>query len=74
MKYLLISALKWKQGRGKTYVYLRTIYELNKQYGFLKFVIVGPSIAIREGVIKNLPLNPSAFHRIPFLIILLQVL
>ena len=39
-------------GTGKTYVYLRTIFELNKLYGWTKFIIVGPSIAIKEGV-KN---------------------
>nr|WP_249296584.1 DEAD/DEAH box helicase family protein [Acidiphilium multivorum] len=37
-------------GTGKTYVYLRTIFELNKQFGFTKFVIVVPSVAIKEGV------------------------
>jgi len=37
-------------GTGKTYVYLRTIFELNKRYGFTKFVIVVPSVAIKEGV------------------------
>lgn len=37
-------------GTGKTYVYLRTIYELRQQYGFKKFIIVVPSVAIREGV------------------------
>lgn len=44
-------------GTGKTYVYLRTIYELNKVYGFKKFVIVVPSVAIREGVLKNLEIT-----------------
>ena len=39
-------------GTGKTYVYLRTIFELNRLYGFTKFVIVVPSVAIREGVAK----------------------
>ena len=42
---------------GKTYVYLRTIYELNKLYGFKKFVIVVPSVAIREWVMKNLEIT-----------------
>ena len=37
-------------GTGKTYVYIKTIFELNKQYGWNKFIIVVPSIAIREGV------------------------
>ena len=41
-------------GTGKTYVYLRTIFELNKRYGFTKFVIVVPSVAIREGVAQTL--------------------
>ncbi|VAW47979.1 hypothetical protein MNBD_GAMMA02-11 [hydrothermal vent metagenome] len=41
-------------GTGKAYVYLRSIYELHELYGFKKFVIVVPSVAIREGVIKNL--------------------
>src|SRR5262249_41531047 len=37
-------------GTGKTYVYLRTIFELNKRYGFTKFIIIVPSVAIKEGV------------------------
>ena len=49
-------------GTGKTYVYLRTIYELNKLYGFKKFVIVVPSIAIREGVLKNLQITHEYFQ------------
>ena len=40
-------------GTGKTYVYIKTIFELNKQYGFSKFIIVVPSVPIREGVKKN---------------------
>jgi type III restriction enzyme len=40
-------------GTGKTIVYIRTLYELHKQYGFTKFIILVPSIAIREGVIKT---------------------
>ncbi len=47
-------SVEMETGTGKTYVYLRTIYELNRQYGFRKFVIVVPSVAIREGVLKNL--------------------
>jgi type III restriction enzyme len=42
--------VEMETGTGKTYVYLRTIFELNKRYGFTKFVIVVPSIAIKEGV------------------------
>jgi len=45
-------------------VYLRTIYELNKKYGFKKFVIVVPSIAIREGVLKNLEITFDHFQNI----------
>lgn len=41
-------------GTGKTYVYLRSIFELNKRFGFTKFVIVVPSVAIREGVKKSI--------------------
>jgi type III restriction enzyme len=40
-------------GTGKTYVYLRTIFELNKRHDFTKFVIVVPSVAIEEGVYKS---------------------
>ena len=49
--------VEMETGTGKTYVYLRTIYELHKLYGFKKFVIVVPSVAIREGVIKNLQIT-----------------
>ena len=40
-------------GTGKTYTYIRTMYELNKQYGWSKFIVIVPSIAIREGVYKT---------------------
>ncbi len=43
-------------GTGKTYVYLRTMFELHKSYGFRKFVIVVPSVAIREGVLASIEL------------------
>ena len=46
-------SVEMETGTGKTYVYLRSIYELNKLYGFKKFVIVVPSVAIREGVLKK---------------------
>lgn len=54
-------SIEMETGTGKTYVYLRTIHELNRQYGFTKFVIVVPSIAIREGVLKNLALTQEHF-------------
>lgn len=55
-------SIEMETGTGKTYVYLRTIYELNKLYGFKKFVIVVPSIAIREGVLKNLQITCEHFQ------------
>ncbi len=56
--------VEMETGTGKTYVYLRTIYELNKKYGFKKFVIVVPSIAIREGVLKNLEITFEHFQNL----------
>lgn len=49
--------VEMETGTGKTYVYLRTIFELNKRYGFSKFVIVVPSVAIKEGVYKTLQMT-----------------
>ena len=46
-------SVEMETGTGKTYVYLRTIFELSRRYGFQKFIIVVPSVAIREGVLKN---------------------
>ena len=57
-------SVEMETGTGKTYVYLRTIYELNKNYGFKKFVIVVPSIAIREGVLKNLEITFEHFQNL----------
>jgi len=57
-------SFEMETGTGKTYVYLRTIYELNKNYGFKKFVIVVPSIAIREGVLKNLDITCEHFQNL----------
>ena len=54
--------VEMETGTGKTYTYLKTIYELNKVYGFKKFVIVVPSIAIREGVVKNLDITHEHFQ------------
>ncbi|WP_330169100.1 type III restriction-modification system endonuclease [Bartonella grahamii] len=57
-------------GTGKTYVYLRSIFEMNKHYGFSKFIIVVPSIAIKEGVFKTLEMTTVHFkeqyENIPF--------
>jgi len=57
-------SIEMETGMGKTYVYLRTIYELNKLYGFKKFVIVVPSVAIREGVIQNLKATHEHFQNL----------
>ena len=53
--------VEMETGTGKTYVYSRTIFELNKRYGFTKFVIVVPSIAIKEGVYKSLQITEEHF-------------
>lgn len=55
-------SIEMETGTGKTYVYLRSIYELHKTYGFKKFVIVVPSVAIREGVVKNLQITHEHFQ------------
>ena len=54
--------VEMETGTGKTYVFLRTIFELNKRYGFSKFVIVVPSIAIKEGVYKALQITEDHFR------------
>lgn len=54
-------SIEMETGTGKTYVYLRTIHELYKKHGFKKFVIVVPSIAIKEGVVKNLKITQEHF-------------
>ena len=53
--------VEMETGTGKTYVYLRTIFELNKRFGFTKFVIVVPSVAIKEGVYKSLQITEEHF-------------
>ncbi len=45
--------IEMETGTGKTYVYIKTMFELNKRYGWSKFIVVVPSIAIREGVKKS---------------------
>ena len=54
--------VEMETGTGKTYVYLRTIFELNKRFGFTKFVIVVPSVAIKEGVYKALQMTEDHFR------------
>ena len=54
--------VEMETGVGKTYTYIKTMYELNKRYGWSKFIIVVPSIAIREGVYKS---SPSPRNTLP---------
>ncbi len=55
-------SVEMETGTGKTYVYLRTIFELSRCYGFKKFIIVVPSVAIREGVLKNIEITRDHFR------------
>lgn len=57
-------SIEMETGTGKTYVYLRTILELNKNYGFKKFIIIVPSVAIREGVLKTLDITRDHFRQL----------
>jgi type III restriction enzyme len=54
-------SVEMETGTGKTYVYLRTVFELNQKYGFKKFIIVVPSVAIREGVLKSIEITKEHF-------------
>jgi len=54
--------VEMETGTGKTYVYLRTVFELNRRYGFTKFVVVVPSVAIKEGVYKSLRIMEEHFR------------
>ena len=53
--------VEMETGTGKTYVYIKTMFELNKQYGWSKFIVVVPSIAIREGVKKSFKMMQDHF-------------
>lgn len=53
--------IEMETGTGKTYVYTKTILELNKKYGFTKFIVVVPSIAIKEGVYKSFKITEEHF-------------
>jgi type III restriction enzyme len=63
-------SVEMETGTGKTYVYLRTIFELSRRYGFQKFIVVVPSVAIREGVLKNIEITAEHFralyNKLPF--------
>lgn len=53
--------IEMETGVGKTYTYIKTMYELNKHYGWSKFIVVVPSIAIREGVYKSFQVTQDHF-------------
>lgn len=57
-------SIEMETGTGKTYVYLRTIIELHKTYGLNKFIIVVPSIAVKEGVMKTLEMTGEHFKNL----------
>lgn len=53
--------IEMETGTGKTYVYIKTMFELNKRYGWSKFIVVVPSVAIREGVKKSFEITGDHF-------------
>ncbi|MDL2232505.1 DEAD/DEAH box helicase family protein [Ruminococcaceae bacterium OttesenSCG-928-L11] len=55
--------VEMETGTGKTFVYTKTIFELHKQFGFTKFIVVVPSVAIREGVYKSFQITAEYFGR-----------
>ena len=54
-------SVEMETGTGKTYTYIKTMYELNKRYGWVKFIVVVPSVAIREGVYKTFKITEDHF-------------
>lgn len=56
--------IEMETGTGKTYVYLRTIFELNKMYGLHKFIIIVPSVAVKAGVLKTLEITKQHFKEL----------
>ena len=57
-------SVEMETGTGKTYVYLKSIFEMNRKYGFTKFIIVVPSVAIKEGANKTLEMTNEHFKNI----------
>ena len=55
--------IEMETGVGKTYTYIKTMYELNRRYGWSKFIVVVPSIAIREGVYKSFQMTEEHLPR-----------
>jgi len=56
-----VFSIEMETGTGKTYTYIKTMYEMNAKYGWSKFIIVVPSIAIREGVLKSFQITTDHF-------------
>lgn len=56
--------IEMETGTGKTYTYIRTMYELNRKYGWSKFIVIVPSIAIREGVYKTFEVTQDHFQEL----------
>lgn len=63
-------SIEMETGTGKTYVFTKTIFEMNRRYGFTKFIVVVPSVAIREGVFKSFEMTrdhfAAAYDNVPF--------
>ena len=55
-------SIEMETGTGKTFTYIKTMYELNKEYGWSKFIVMTPSIAIREGVLKTFQITEDYFQ------------
>ena len=66
--------IEMETGTGKTYVYIKTMFELNKRYGWSKFIVVVPSIAIREGVKKSFESSPNLCVNSSFSYVVLSTL
>ena len=62
-KEILTFDIDMETGTGKTYVYINSIFELNKQYGWSKFIVIVPSIAIREGAYKSFETTKDHFYQ-----------
>ena len=56
--------VEMETGTGKTYVYIKTIMELHKRYGWSKYIVVVPSVAIREGVKKSFDVTAEHFQQL----------
>ena len=57
-------SIEMETGTGKTYTYIKTMYELNKAYGWNKFIVMTPSVAIREGVLKSFQITEDHFQEL----------